>query len=506
MKSNSFAAWVAAGVMAILVGSTPAAAAVRQRTAPVKPAPLMIPSPEIGADLAIALSASPWDPEESSELVYTITVTNLGKSAGSSAIVTSPLSDFVAWSDGADDCQELEAAVVCTLEPLAGGESRQLWFALEVLEPYPAETVQETRLTANDPDPVTKNNIAWARTILDVEPPSVEGVRALFDDSARRLRACTQLATAPRRLEVTFSEAMKRGSTSRPIDSPDSYLIVRPGLDGVFSETSCAVAREDGLPSSDVYVEILGVEWDEENLTAELELDPVATADATSGRWRLIACGGLTDLAGNPLDGDQNGQGGDDAVVDFRVDQGNLIDNGHFDCSVDFWTAVGAEPEAFVLGEDAAGDPLSASALLETTGGPFTIGAGQCVVEPAPGTYEISALFRVSPTAGGGDFAPVVGTWVGVACSLYESSTCDGLTQLVDGTASASVAVPTDGAWSKLSARFGVPVTTGSVLCTVAASGEGEEMAFEFDGVRLASVTVAGEPFGGGLGTIQKAR
>jgi hypothetical protein len=460
------------------------------------------PAVAVGTDLAVSLAASPWDPEASSELVFTVTVSNLGKTGGSSALVKSPLSDAVAWSDGDGACEPIDGAVLCTVEPLAVGASRQLWFALEVFEPYPMETTQEVALWPTDPDPVMGNNVDRVRTILDVEAPVVEGARALFDGTARRLRACTQLATAPTRLEVTFSEAMRSGSISRMVDSAESYLLVRPGPDGVFSETSCAVAREQGLPSTDHYVKILGVDWDAASLAAEIEIEPSDAIYESSGHWRLIACGSLTDLVGNPLDGDRDGLGGDDAVIDFRVDEDNLIDNGHFDCNVDHWIAVGADAEAFVLGQDAEGDPLSTSALLESTGGLFTLGAGQCVVGPAPGAYEISALHRLSPKPGADALAPGVGAWVGIACSVFESTTCDGMTQLTGGGSSARVPSPTGGVWGKLSAKLEVPETAGSVLCTVATSGEGDAAVFEFDRVRLVPVPVVVETVGDGPGPL----
>jgi len=507
MKTLPFVACLTAGVIAVLGPSTPVHAAVSPgRPSPSKLARAVTPTIEVGADLAIALSASPWDPEQSSDLVYTVSVSNLGKSAGSPATVTSPLSDFVAWSDGDDACGQIGDDVVCTIEPLAAGESRQVWFALEVFEPYPTATVQEARVTAQDPDPSPANNVSWERTILDVEAPVVEMVRARFDESARRLRACTQLVSAPLRLEVTFSEAMSVGSISRLADSVDSYLLVRPGPDGVYQESSCAAAHEEGLPSGDLFVKIQDVDWNDESHTAGIDLAPLDAAIESSGHWRLVACGGLTDLAGNLLDGDEDGQGGDDAIIDFRVDEGNVLDNGNFDCGVDSWIAVGAEPEAFVLGEDSEGDSLSASALLESTGGTFTVGAGQCVVGPAPGSYELSALHRLSSNVEGSDLAPVVGAWVGVACTLFESSTCDGMTQLVGGGTSASVPVPTGGAWNKLAARLEVPESAGSVLCTVAAGGEGEAISFEFDRVRLVPIPVVVDVLRDGFEAIEKSR
>ncbi|GMU66377.1 MAG: hypothetical protein AMXMBFR36_26510 [Acidobacteriota bacterium] len=507
MRIANLAAVALAGSIAVLVPSSPVLAGKTIGASPSTALALRSGTSDwLGADLAVSLGASAWDPEVSSTLVYTVTVTNVGKADGSWATVRSPLGDHVEWIAGDDDCRSIGDAVICDIAPLAGGESRQLQFELEVFEPYPLETIQEVKLTATDPDPTTTNNFAQIRTVLDVEAPVVEMVRARYGESGRRLRACTQLAAVPSRLEVTFSEAMKTGPTPRFVDAVSSYRLVRPGADGVFDELSCAQARATGFPSDDVDVKILAVAWDEENLTAELALDSISSVFDGSGHWRLIACGGLTDVVGNALDGDGDGEGGDDAKIDFRVDVGNLIDNGHFDCNVDHWISVGAEPEAFVLGADSERSALSHAGRIEGAAGTFTVGAGQCVVGPAPGAYQFSLRHRLSPSFGEPEFAPVAGAWVGVACTLYESSTCDGMTQLVGGDVSSSVPVPGDGTWGKLAENLEIPENTGSMLCTVAASSEGEALTFEFDGMRLAPVAVESSTFGGGSTSMNSVR
>jgi hypothetical protein len=325
MKTTMLSTVALAASIALLAPGSPAIAGktlARPGTAVV--APSAGPNDGLGADLALSFAVSPWDPEESGTLVYTVTVANVGKSAGSWASVTSPLAEHLEWLGGAG-CRPIEGAVVCAFAPLAAGESRQRRFELEVLEPYPIETIQEATLTAADPDPVAENNFARVRTVLDVEPPVVEMARALFEETGRRLRACTQLAQAPRRLELTFSEPMQTDVVSWFVDAASSYRLVRPGANGTFEEPTCSVEREGGLPSDDIDEKILGVDWDEDSLTAQLELAPGAEAAGSSGHYRLIACDSLTDLAGNPIDGDGDGQGGDAAVVDFRVDEGNLI-------------------------------------------------------------------------------------------------------------------------------------------------------------------------------------
>lgn len=54
------------------------------------------------------------------------------------------------------------------------------------------------------------------------------------------------------------------------------------------------------------------------NTTAILGIDP-----QDDGLYRLLVCGSVEDLVGKPLSG--GGQ-----VLDFRVDQSDLLANGHF--------------------------------------------------------------------------------------------------------------------------------------------------------------------------------
>ena len=65
-------------------------------------------------------------------------------------------------------------------------------------------------------------------------------------------------------------------------------------------------------------VAIDAITWDEPSLTAALEVN--GGAALADGLYRLFACATLTDLGGNPLDGNADGTPGDDFAATFRVD------------------------------------------------------------------------------------------------------------------------------------------------------------------------------------------
>ena len=106
-------------------------------------------------------------------------------------------------------------------------------------------------------------------------------------------------------LRVTFDEEVVGG------DSTASFLLVEGGLDGTLDTTVCGpLAGDDtSLPiDSAVY----------SSLTSTLALN--GGAALADGEYRLLVCATLTDLGGNALDGDDDGDGHDDFARTFTVD------------------------------------------------------------------------------------------------------------------------------------------------------------------------------------------
>ncbi len=99
------------------------------------------------------------------------------------------------------------------------------------------------------------------------------------------------------------------------VTNAENYLLVTPGLDGMFQTLSCVA----GIAGDDVALPIGPITYTNHSgsgpFVATLQLN-----DGTSlpnGLYRLLICGttSIADLAGNPL----NGDAGPDSQVDFTV-------------------------------------------------------------------------------------------------------------------------------------------------------------------------------------------
>jgi hypothetical protein len=99
------------------------------------------------------------------------------------------------------------------------------------------------------------------------------------------------------------------------------------------------------------------------------------------GWYRLLVCGStsIVDLAGNPIDGDGDGSGGDDLVLDLGVTVDNLLANPNFDDDLAGWEV--SSPTEIVHGsDDASLAPTSGSAAITNlTGMGHTLSLSQCV-------------------------------------------------------------------------------------------------------------------------------
>ena len=106
-------------------------------------------------------------------------------------------------------------------------------------------------------------------------------------------------------LLVTFDEEIVGGGSS------SNFLLVEGGLDGNLDTTACGPLAGDDTSiaiDSAVYA----------SLTTTLALSGGVTLP--DGEFRLLVCATLTDLGGNALDGDDDGDGPDDFARTFAVD------------------------------------------------------------------------------------------------------------------------------------------------------------------------------------------
>ena len=117
-----------------------------------------------------------------------------------------------------------------------------------------------------------------------------------------------------------------------------------------------------------------------------------------TGVYRLIACSTalLGDLAGNPLDGDGDGVGGDDYGLDFAVTATNLLLNPNFDSTIDGWVS-GTPGNLTRLGEDSDLEPTSGAGTFVTNlATPMSL--GQCISVLSGTQVEIGGRVRIEST------------------------------------------------------------------------------------------------------------
>lgn len=154
----------------------------------------------------------------------------------------------------------------------------------------------------------------------DNESSSATGGPFIIDLSAPRVSTIDSVATSGgaigegevvnvgiTQLLVSFDEPMVQALA----EATSSYQLVAAGIDGAIDTATCGPLQGDDQSvaiDSAVYA----------GQTGTLSLNG-ATALA-DGSYRLLVCAALEDPAGNPLDGDGNGSGGDDFRRSFRVD------------------------------------------------------------------------------------------------------------------------------------------------------------------------------------------
>ncbi len=243
----------------------------------------------------------------------------------------------------------------------------------------------------------------------DGAPPTVLQTSTV----AGPLEECEAVRQTVFSTRFNFSEAMQNpdGDTATvDATNPQSYLLVMPGEDGDIQTTSCAGG---GSPLD----EVITIDF----VFYNADTDTYFAANFNrliDGQYRLFACAaGIQDMAGNPLDGDGDGTGGDDFQIVFRVDQFNQVRNGHFDCDLRDWVFddPGFELDLLV---DAGGSALSGSVGLAAP--PQSRSRlGQCVQVGPNGQSLLFGQVRTEATLGA-----LVSYTQG--CTFYELPGCQG--------------------------------------------------------------------------------
>lgn len=174
-------------------------------------------------------------------------------------------------------------------------------------------------------------------------------------------------------LLVSFDEPMVQALA----EATSSYQLVAAGIDGAIDTATCGPLQGD-----DQSVAIDSAVYAGQTSTLSLN-GATALAD---GSYRLLVCAALEDPAGNPLDGDGNGSGGDDFRRSFRVDLArptvtlvhSVADTGDGSLGEEEATNVAITELAVSFSEAVLGGDSTASFLLVEGGLDGTLDTAAC--------------------------------------------------------------------------------------------------------------------------------
>ncbi|MDH3403864.1 MAG: DUF11 domain-containing protein [Acidobacteriota bacterium] len=399
------------------------------------------------------------DPETT--VVYTLTYANIGDQDASNVTLedTVPVgSTFDAGASTAGwSCADGDPeGTPCTLlvgTVAGGGGSAAVDFAVEVVAPQDAPPAIDNTATVRD-DGAGSGGVPVEATdgdstpVNDLLPPTVANVDTIKGNGDGVLEECESVAARVNAFRVTFSEAMDPATV---VDAAN-WLVVGSGPDLDIATDLCGP-----LAGDDVAVPLTGVNYDAPDLTARLDLD-LPDSTLPDGPYRLLACaaGGLTDLAGNELDGDGDFDGGDDFVRTFRVDLIDDFANGHFDCGLDPWIPVTTGGSMIVHDPlvDVDGAAISGSAHATNEPGSTDLALGQCVNVAGGSVYDFSGFALLD--------TPGVSIDVIRACGFFPDPDCAGTTLPAQAFVDT---IATDGVWVPFAGGVVVPAAAASTLC-----------------------------------------
>jgi hypothetical protein len=279
-----------------------------------------------------------------------------------------------------------------------------------------------------------------------VDPPRVVRLRTVAATDEDRLDFGEATEVAITQVYVVFDQAMADPAGDDDPDdvtNPANYLLLEPGPDGEFQTVDCATGADPG----DVAVPTGPVTFLAEETTAAVVL--TAGASLPTGRYRLHACGStsLTSEDGTALDGDGDGEAGDDFVLDFVIEATNRLGEPNFDqllADGGPWT-VNAPAGALVEGsaDDAGAAPTSGSARADNLGAAGELTLAQCIPVDGGEPHRFGARIRHESSS---EEWPI--SWIRI--EVFASSDCQppslltDLLPLVDGASDSWLAFEED--------------------------------------------------------------
>ena len=199
------------------------------------------------ADLEITKDDSADPPPAGQDLVYTISVENLGPSDAAGVVVTDPLPAEVTYVS--DDCGASNVPPwTWNVGALAAGATVTCDITVSIDPAPPASISNTATVTSTTTDPVGGNDSDTEETQLDAVPPQVTHVDSQSGTGDGSLDECETATVTVTALFLTFDEEMDDpagDSDPGDVTNPASYLLVTPGADFDFQTTGCGGAAGD---------------------------------------------------------------------------------------------------------------------------------------------------------------------------------------------------------------------------------------------------------------------
>ena len=239
------------------------------------------------------------------------------------------------------------------------------------------------------------------------------------------------------------------------ITDPDNYALINMGEDAEMNSSSCTTLSGDDRHIPLLNLKLSGTQ-DSPRITFDL---PDTLAD---GHYALMVCDGITDAAGNALDGQKDGLPGGHHLQTFRVSQHNLFDNAHFDhCGASAtteypWFIQGDNFSSHVVTTtpDAMHSTLSGAIFMGNAQG-FSTSISQCVELNDSPSYQFSVnALNVS------GYNPTLT----LSCQFSNASGCGGFGQTINRSFNMTSA---QADWSTYSKQYQAPTGAQSANCRV---------------------------------------
>ncbi|MDX1999917.1 MAG: hypothetical protein SF066_19545 [Thermoanaerobaculia bacterium] len=229
--------------------------------------------------------------------------------------------------------------------------------------------------------------------VVSAAAPVVSRVGSVPDTGDGALVPGEGIGVTVTQLVVEFSAPMRdpAGDTAGDdVTNPANYRLVRDAAGDGLATPSCGAPVATG----DALVALASVHFDASARRATLQVPGRALP---AGRYRLFACGTLASTLGTPLDGNGNGNGGDDFAREFSVGLTNRLVNPNFDHDLAGWTVEPPTAPFAWSPEDVEAAPSSGSAELPAfAASGQSLALAQCVAVSESSSYRLDGRLRIA--------------------------------------------------------------------------------------------------------------